>query len=86
MLSSQSREFHTFFAQLIVAATTLKEFAEYFFSRKNFRKMFPFSREKYIVKSLQGLHFSLYSFSQKNAKSLRNANKSFRWKPYLLLT
>ena len=32
MLSSQSKEIHKFFAQLIVAATTLMVFAKYFFS------------------------------------------------------
>ena len=56
MLSSQSREFHNFFAQLIVAATTLMVFVD-FFSRKNI-----------FAKLLHFRTFSLHSFSQKNAK------------------
>ena len=51
MLSSQSREFHSFFVQLIVAATTLLVFAEKVWKCK--RKLPHFFRE--VFRSLQTL-------------------------------
>ena len=74
MLSSQSREFHNFFAQLIVAATTLMVFVDFFLAKtfsRNFASLSHF--------------FALFIFAKKceiSRKILPIAKRFVRGKPY----
>jgi len=80
MLSSQSREFHKFFAQLIVAATILMVLTKYFIWQNFVKTIFAKFRIVFAF-------FAQLIFAQKFAKYERKFSHFFtkvfiRWKSF----
>ena len=69
ILSYQSRGFHKFFAQLIVAAITLMVFAEVICFRKYFRKILHVAKN--FLRNFESFSRKMQKFAKKFAKSER---------------